>query len=143
MGVGWNARSKSGPGGLYYYLEYDNFEVCDISENQYHSFRELLGVWHDVREQTLSAGTRRRVIRSLSWLIEDAKYRHDDCKNNIENGSEGGYSPELIEVIELLDELKKGNEQPDEDLLAAAYRKGFEDAKKQIAEKIQALVKRE
>jgi hypothetical protein len=49
---------------------------------------------------------RERLIISLTWLVEDAKYRFDDCKNNIEEGSGGGYSPELDEAIAVLEILK-------------------------------------
>ncbi len=47
-----------------------------------------------------------RVIKSLTWLIEDAKYRYDDCKNNVDNGLGGGYSEELEEAIAVLKKLK-------------------------------------
>lgn len=125
---------------------------------------------------------RARVITTLTWLIADARYRFDECKNNLEDGSSGGYSPELTEAVELLDELKKGaiwadkDEQIEErlkagvlslseakekhkeeikeldeiikggrvhneDTLEAAYRQGFEEAKKIILEEIRKLVK--
>ena len=93
--------------------------------------------------------TRQRVIRTLDWLVADTKHRFDDCKNNLDAGSSGpstmlgtgGYSPELTEAIDLLDALKKGVRCHDEDTLAAAYRKGFEDAGNQILEKVRALLK--
>ena len=45
---------------------------------------------------------KQRIIFSLTWLIKDAKYRFDDCKNNVDNGLGGGYSPELKEAIAVL-----------------------------------------
>ena len=89
----------------------------------------------------LGEGTRRRVITSLSWRVADAKHRFDDCHNNLENGSEGGYSDELTEAIELLDALKKGIEIPDQDRLKAAFREGFDHAKKIILAEIDLLGK--
>lgn len=93
----------------------------------------------------LGEPTRQRVIKSLGRLIADAKHRFDDCRDNLENGSEGGYSPELTEAVELLDELKKGMgpevRHHDEDTLAAAYNKGFGDAKIIILREVQKLGK--
>ena len=50
--------------------------------------------------------TKQRIIETLEWMIADARHRSDDCRNNVENGSKGGYSPELTEAINLLQELK-------------------------------------
>ena len=54
-----------------------------------------------------------RVIETLSWMVSDMRWRFDESKNNLEPGSRGGYSPELTEAIELLEELKKLNETED------------------------------
>jgi hypothetical protein len=51
---------------------------------------------------------RERILRSLRWLVRDATYRFDDCKENLQPGSEGGYSPELKEAHKLLKELEQG-----------------------------------
>lgn len=51
---------------------------------------------------------RQRIIKTLDWLVADNKWRADDTKLNVEEGSQGGYSPELNEAIELLEELKDG-----------------------------------
>lgn len=48
-----------------------------------------------------------RTIKVLTWMIEDMKWRADDLRSNTEEGSHGGYSEELTEAIELLEELKK------------------------------------
>ncbi len=48
-----------------------------------------------------------RVIASMEWMVKDMKWRADDLRQNIEEGSQGGYSPELTEVINLLEELKR------------------------------------
>ena len=47
-----------------------------------------------------------RVITTLEWMITHMKYRADDLRQNVEEGSQGGYSPELTEAINLLAELK-------------------------------------
>ncbi len=49
---------------------------------------------------------KQRAIDSLEWLVADAKWRADDTKRNFEEGSQGGYSPELTEAIDVLEELK-------------------------------------
>lgn len=96
-------------------------------------------------QDELGEGTRQRVITSLGRLVADAKHRFDDCKNNLENGSSGGYSLELTEAVGLLEELKKGMgpevRHHDEDTLADAYRQGFEDAKIIILREVQKLGK--
>lgn len=48
----------------------------------------------------------KRVIKSLNWMVPDMKHRHDEIKNNLEDGSQGDYSPQLIEADALLKELK-------------------------------------
>ncbi len=40
--------------------------------------------------------------KSLKWLVEDAKWRFKNCKNELEPGSQSEYSPELTIAIELL-----------------------------------------
>lgn len=88
---------------------------------------------------------RARAITSLSRLIADARHRFDDCRDNLDNGSEGGYGDSLTEDIGLLAELKKGMSPEvrhhDEDTLAAAYNKGFGDAKIIILREVQKLGK--
>ena len=44
---------------------------------------------------------KQRIINTLSWMIEDLKWRHD------QEGIEGNYSPELKEAMNVLEELKK------------------------------------
>jgi len=51
---------------------------------------------------------RKRIVDTLEWMIKDMRWRADENMRNIEDGSQGGYSPELIEAINLLEELKKG-----------------------------------
>ncbi|KKL81529.1 hypothetical protein LCGC14_1993840 [marine sediment metagenome] len=50
--------------------------------------------------------TKKRIIETLEWLVTDATWRADETKLNFEEGSQGGYSPELTEAINLLEELK-------------------------------------
>ena len=47
----------------------------------------------------------RRAARSLDWLVTDCRLRFDDCRGNLEEGSKGGYSPELTEAINVLAKL--------------------------------------
>ncbi|MHC4397424.1 MAG: hypothetical protein ACYS1A_17425 [Planctomycetota bacterium] len=87
----------------------------------------------------LSVPTRRRVVTSLGRLIADARHREDDCRGNLDNGSQGGYSENLTKDIKLLDELEEGIEATDGDALTAAYSQGFEDAKKVILQTVQEI----
>ena len=48
----------------------------------------------------------RRIRASMNWLVTDSKLRFDDCRGNLEEGSAGGYSPELTEAIDVLHELE-------------------------------------
>ncbi len=59
----------------------------------------------------MTGGLRQRVTATLSWMVTAMKWREDDLRENIEEGSCGGYSEELTEAIELLEEL--GNGQAD------------------------------
>ena len=47
-----------------------------------------------------------RIVESLEWMIKDMKWRHNETKMNVDEGSEGGYSPELQEAIDLLEEIQ-------------------------------------
>lgn len=47
-----------------------------------------------------------RCVTSLEWLVPDMQHRSDECRNNLESASQGGYSPELTDAINLLAELK-------------------------------------
>lgn len=76
---------------------------------------ERIGGWQvQGRQQTIfvnacfhSRKNLERTIKSLEWLISDAKQRFDDCRGNLEEGSQGGYSEELNEAIYLLGCLKE------------------------------------
>ena len=100
-----------------------------------------------IESKELNGPTRTRIITSLSRLIADARHRFDDCKNNLDDGSKGGYGDDLKEAIELLDELKKGpsaesgDRHHDDSTLISAYEQGFEDAKKVILQTVQKLSK--
>lgn len=50
---------------------------------------------------------KKNLIDTLSWMITDMKYKHDETHQNQEYGSQGGYSPELISAIDLLGVIKK------------------------------------
>jgi len=51
---------------------------------------------------------RQRTIKTLEWMIADMKWRFDESRGSLDEGSSGGYSPELTEAINILEELKKG-----------------------------------
>jgi len=46
-------------------------------------------------------------IKSLSWLTADAKWRYDEAKGQLDDGSQGGYSEELTEALQALKELQE------------------------------------
>ena len=51
---------------------------------------------------------KQRIIESLEWMTTQLRWQYDNAKEALgDEGSEGGYSPELREAIELLKELKK------------------------------------
>lgn len=56
----------------------------------------------------MSDDLKNRIIESMDWMVTDMTYRADDLRNNTEEGSQGGYSPELQKSIDLLEELKNG-----------------------------------
>jgi len=49
---------------------------------------------------------RKRIIDTLEWMVTDMRWRADETKRNFEEGSQGGYSPQLQKAIDLLEELK-------------------------------------
>jgi hypothetical protein len=49
---------------------------------------------------------RTRIVKSLELMVTDMKWRYNETKMNVDEGSEGGYSPELQAAIDLLDELR-------------------------------------
>ena len=55
----------------------------------------------------MSKELRQRIIKTLDWMVKDMKWRADEVCGNLELTSQGGYSPELQEAINLLEELKK------------------------------------
>ena len=59
-----------------------------------------------VRFIKMDSKLRERIIKTLEWMVADMRWRADQTKRNFEEGSEGGYSPELQEAIDLLAELK-------------------------------------
>jgi len=50
---------------------------------------------------------KKRLVDNLTWMITDLKWKANQTKLNIEEGSQGGYSPKLTSVVELLDSIKK------------------------------------
>ncbi len=55
----------------------------------------------------LNKAEKKELIDTLSWMITDLKWKADQTKLNIEKGSQGGYSPLLINAIDLLDKIEK------------------------------------
>lgn len=47
------------------------------------------------------------IVKSLSWMIEDLKHRHNELKGNLEEGSQVDYSSELKAAMDLLQDVKK------------------------------------
>lgn len=46
-------------------------------------------------------------ISHLDWMTTAMKWREDDLRGNTEIGLEGGYSDQLLGVIEFLENIKK------------------------------------
>ena len=44
----------------------------------------------------------------MTWMVADMTWRADETMRNTEPDSQGGYSHELQEAIDCLEELKKG-----------------------------------
>jgi len=47
------------------------------------------------------------LVDNLTWMITDLKWKADQTKLNIEEGSQGGYSPKLTSAIDLLSDIEK------------------------------------
>lgn len=61
------------------------------------------GICPDCKGQSI----KRRTIKSLEWMTTQFKWQHDnEVAAMSDEGSQGGYSPELQEAIDLLEELK-------------------------------------
>ena len=59
---------------------------------------------HDKEKPTI----KQRTIKSLTWMTIQFKWMHDnEVAAMSDEGSQGGYSPELQEAIDLLEELKQ------------------------------------
>lgn len=48
-----------------------------------------------------------RIVRTLSWMVENYRWRADETRLNVDENMRGGYSPELQEGINLLTDLTK------------------------------------
>lgn len=57
----------------------------------------------------------RRCYNSLDWMVKRKKWREDEIRDNIDDGSMGEYSLELKEAIRLLEELKECFQKPEKD----------------------------
>jgi len=62
--------------------------------------------WKYIKQLKEQADLIQCAIPPLEWMIKDNKWRFDEQKRNLEEGSEGGYSPELTEAIDVLKALK-------------------------------------
>jgi hypothetical protein len=49
----------------------------------------------------------RRCLDGYEWMVEEIKWHYDDCKGNLDNGSQGKYSPKLTEAMKVRDDLEK------------------------------------
>ena len=52
---------------------------------------------------------RERILRSLRWVVPELVHRFNDCKDQLQPGSQGGYSEELKELISLKQDLEQGD----------------------------------
>ena len=52
---------------------------------------------------------KQRTINTLEWMITDMKWRYDENRGNLDEGSEGGYSDTINEATDVLRELKESN----------------------------------
>ena len=55
-----------------------------------------------------------RCYESLSWMVDDMKWRFDLTKSCFEKENEGGYSPELTKAMALRKELEEHFKQGSE-----------------------------
>ena len=55
---------------------------------------------------------RERILRTLRWVVPELEHRFNDCKQNLQPGSQGGYSDELKEIIALKQDLEQGELVP-------------------------------
>lgn len=62
---------------------------------------------------------RERILRTLRWVVPELEHRFNDCKQNLQPGSQGGYSDELKELIALKQELEQGELLPETTALVA------------------------
>ena len=53
-----------------------------------------------------------RILRSLRWVVPELERRFNDCKDQLQDGSQGGYSPELKELVALKQDLEQGELMP-------------------------------
>ena len=51
---------------------------------------------------------RKRVIKTLDWMVNALKHQYDQETGHNPNMGPNQYSPEMTEAIALLDELKRG-----------------------------------
>jgi len=50
---------------------------------------------------------KQQTIKTLEWMITSMTWKEDQLRGNLDEGSQGNYSPELIEAIELLRKWKE------------------------------------
>ncbi len=79
----------------------DPCKECDF----YGGKKEALKLITDLTEQIREL--KKRAETSLSWMVKDMKWRHNQTKLNQE-GFDGEYSPELLEAIKFLEAVKGG-----------------------------------
>ena len=55
----------------------------------------------------LNNAEKTRLIDSLTWMIKDMKFKCDETKGNLDEGSQGDYSPAVEAAVSLLEEIEK------------------------------------
>jgi DNA invertase Pin-like site-specific DNA recombinase len=49
----------------------------------------------------------KQMIETFEPLVKEGRWREDEIRDNVESGSQGGYSPELQKAIDKIEELGK------------------------------------
>ena len=65
----------------------------------------------------------KRCLDSMGWMADDMTWRFDEARSCVDEGSKGGYSPELTRAIALRTELEE------------YFKQGCKDGRRQDAKK--------
>ena len=62
-----------------------------------------------------------RILRSLRWVVPELEHRFNDCKDQLQDGSQGDYSSELKELVALKQDLEQGSLMPEHVQLSVSH----------------------